>query len=307
MKTKNRETAANPLPICILGMNELALFLGGKLALAGHEVTFLGNPRYLETFGRQDIILKEERSLHSRRFRPQTSWHIQTPPRFLLICSALGNLRADLSLLSPSKLCGALALNFSLMENTTSLTEFLRTPVIQAYYHGFLSCEKNLLTIFTPDAPLSVNLPSANEHLRSLREIFSLLPAAVISETRTPEAFWKFFIPHALNALLPAAYNKSILNLSRDEKFRLQIDHCMEELLSLAAAEEVTLDPVTLLRVVYSAPASYHGTVAPALNRGDKSALNDLAGIIQQKAANCRAAIPELRLLLKSVFDKSLA
>lgn len=295
------------MPIYVLGLSPLGLYLACRLRLGGNRVILLGSPDKAEYYAQNDISLKEDRSLHTRRLHFETAYRMQETPRLLIIASGLLSLRADLSLLSPAKLKETPIMNFSLLEDTSALADFLKTPIIQSYFHGFFSMDKNLLTTYGSPGFIAAALNEEDARTSGLRSLFS--PASLnlkaLSDSR--RNFWNYIIPFMVSSLVSAAASKNIFAVTKEEHGRALIDSCIGELSAAAAAEQIILDHNDLLRSIYNTPPNFSGPLQAALKQGDSSCLNDLAAVFHNLAGRSRGSFPSLRRLLKNIYDKTLA
>ena len=297
----------SPYPIYVLGLSSLGLYLACRLRLAGNRVILLSSPDKAEYYARNDISLKEDRSLHARRLHFETAYRMRETPQLLIIASGLLSLRADLSLVSPSKLKETPVMNFSLQEDTTALADFLRTPIIQSYYHGFFNTDKNQLTAFGSPGFISVSIDEEDDRVANLRSLFSQASLDLKADNDNRRNFWNYIIPFMVSSLVSAAAAKNIYAVTKEESGRTLIDSCITELSVAAANEQIILDHNDLLRRIYNTPPNFSSSLQNALKLGDSSSLNDLAAVFHNLAGRTRGSFPSLRRLLKDIYDKTLA
>lgn len=76
------------------------------------------------------------------KYSLESSFWIREAPEMIVITSAAATLRSDLLHLSPSKIQNTPVVIFSVVEDYEFVKAFLKTPLIQGYFNGYLMQEK---------------------------------------------------------------------------------------------------------------------------------------------------------------------
>ena len=193
---------------------------------------------------------------------------------------------------------------FSVVEDYEFVKAFLKTPLIQGYFNGYLMQEKSLLTILGRQCSVELVLSADNPFYTRVTGAFQETGSEVKTSDNAAQAFWNNFIPQTVASLLSASAQKNIYNLTKDEQERNLIDKCLHELINLAAGEKIEVDYATLLKRIYNTPANYISPLQESLSRKQLGELGSLSSLLLQKAGNDDCKIPCLRGILKNIYTR---
>ena len=269
-------------PVYLTGLNPLSLYLAAKFTAAGQRCIILNDSPACRELCASGLTVKEDRLLQRQKYSLESSFWIREAPEMIVITSAAATLRSDLLHLSPSKIQNTPVVIFSVVEDYEFVKAFLKTPLIQGYFNGYLMQEKSLLTILGRQCSVELVLSVDNPFY-----------------TRVTGAFQQ-----TVASLLSASAQKNIYNLTKDEQERNLIDKCLHELINLAAGEKIEVDYATLLKRIYNTPANYISPLQESLSRKQLGELGSLTSLLLQKAGNDDCKIPCLRGILKNIYTR---
>lgn len=291
-------------PVYLTGLNPLSLYLAAKFTAAGQRCIILNDSPACRELCASGLTVKEDRLLQRQKYPLESSFWIRETPEMIVITSTAATLRSDLLLLSPSKIQNTPVVIFSVVEDYEFVKAFLKTPLIQGYFNGYLMQEKSQLTILGRQCSVELVLSADNPFYTRVTGAFQETGSEVKTSDNAAQAFWNNFIPQTVASLLSASTQKNIYNLTKDEQERNLIDKCLHELINLAAGEKIEVDYTFLLKRIYNTPTNYISPLQESLSRKQLGELGSLSSLLLQKAGNDDCKIPDLRGILKNIYTR---
>lgn len=133
----------------------------------------------------------------------------------IVITSAAATLRSDLLHLSPSKIQNTPVVIFSVVEDYEFVKAFLKTPLIQGYFNGYLMQEKSLLTILGRQCSVELVLSVDNPFYTRVTGAFQETGNEVKTSDNAAQAFLEQF--YSSNRCLPAVGIRTKKHLQPDQ------------------------------------------------------------------------------------------
>ena len=260
--TKTANQTAEPQNIHILGTSALGLSLAAELQKIGHRITFICRPQNADEYSATDFIFKDNRKLQTNRQTFNFMFEQTTSPQILFIASEPQFLRSDLLLLSPDKLTNSLITNLTPCEPLALADELLNHQTIPAYFYGWLTKNKNHVSLLGRRNNLTFSLDELSSTAVLLHQVF----AGTFFETSATDnnAFnlWRWLAPKALALLLSLAEDVGVFSFIKKNDNRKLIDQYVSELTALAAADGANLNSADILADIYAVPDGYIPTEA---------------------------------------------
>lgn len=196
-------------PVYLTGLNPLSLYLAAKFTAAGQRCIILNDSPACRELCASGLTVKEDRLLQRQKYSLESSFWIREAPEMIVITSAAATLRSDLLHLSPSKIQNTPVVIFSVVEDYEFVKAFLKTPLIQGYFNGYLMQEKSLLTILGRQCSVELVLSVDNPFYTRVTGAFQETGNEVKTSDNAAQAFWNNFIPQTVASLLSASAQKT--------------------------------------------------------------------------------------------------
>lgn len=255
--SKNANQITDPQNIHILGTSALGLSLAAELQKAGHRISIICRPQEADEYRATDFIFKDNRKLQTNRQTFNFIFEQNSSPQILFIASEPQFLRSDLLLLSPARLTNSQIVNLTPSEPLTLADELLNHQTIPAYFRGWLTKNKNHISLLGRRNNLTFSL----DELSSTAVLLNHLFAGTFFETSASDNnslnLWSWLAPKALAFLLFFAADSGIFAFAKKSDNRKFIDQYASELITLAAADGVTLNNADILAEIYAVPDTY--------------------------------------------------
>ena len=178
------------------------------------------------------------------------------------------------------------------------LKEILKTPIIQAYFLGYLHQEKNHLSVLSSDNTMLIDIDETEASAFKIKELFADSKISILTSDKKRANFWKFFAPFIISNLLTSSRGKNFYSLCKNESERQNIDICINEIISLAADEKINLERSEILINLYNIPSGYTTLLQ---NKTSPHIIDVLSSLLGRDIHN---KAPFLYSLLREIYNK---
>lgn len=288
-------------PIYLLGENALSCFLAAKLSAAGENPIIISSPSKDRPTD-NEILLKEPQSLKRQKFIYTPQCYSFEPGKLLIITSSDYNLKADLMLISSRLLRDIPTIVFSSLYDLSFVETLLGKRLIRGYFNGWLSFQNQQLVVhnFEPTIILAKNYNNLELCLQALG---TLHHSGLIVKTEEDNAtvFWDYFIVYTLSSMLSAYHHQNIFNIIKNKKNHSLLEDLVAEMVTLAAAEKVTIAPNNITKKIFNTPLNYT-YLAEATSPDSNHELNQLYRTLINLSGRNQTPIPKLNHLMKEIY-----
>ena len=222
-----------------------------------HKITILCPPKEADEFAATDFIIKNEQHLQSHRHNFNYTFELDFTPDLLLIASGMVDLRRDLLLLSPHYLAATPIISFTPTEPNSLISDILGKVIINAYFNGWLSREKNHIINFSRHPNITFSLEDISPQATFLQDVFNDTNLKININNSDAANFWHWFAPRITATLLDLPSGKNIYALGKTKEGREIIDKCITEIINLAAIDNLKLESADILSQIYAIPENY--------------------------------------------------
>lgn len=292
--------------VYILGTNTLAIYLAAKFSENGEYPIILGSTRELENI-QHEFTIKDERFINRQKYTPRTACSISLKAKALIITAESSRIKSQLITILPNKLSEETPiLLFTILKDTSFISECLKQPLIKSYYHGCLGEDKNNISIIGRQNNIYINSTAENKNFSKINALFRENLAKTIFIPNETDAFWNYLAPHATISLLSAAHGKNIYYLTKDETSRQEMDSVINEIQKIAQKHKTNLEHTDILKTIYNIPSSYVSPLQNALNSGDIKEIDNFSDILSNLATKSKISTPTINHLLNLIYNKTL-
>lgn len=285
--------------VCIVGDTAPGLYLAYILQKKGCAVTILTSPSHQNEFSGSDILFKETRLLQNQRATFSFIHEIKDEPEILIIAAEFP--ASLIPLLSPSRLKNALILNFSPAISSETVRDIVKTPVIDAYFWGFINRDKNHITIYGSEPTITLTMDETSVEAFRIKDLFEETKTTIKISDNAFLNFWNFFGPFIIANLLSAARNKNFYNVCKNDNERLLISDCAEEISALAATQNVRIETSEILIRLYNIPSGY---ILPLQTTARIKTLDMLSAKLAS-VTDSRTNAPKIHALLREIYNNT--
>lgn len=294
----------NPQNICILGTSALSFYLAAELQKIGHKITILCPPKEADEFAATDFIIKNEQKLQSHRHNFHYTFELNFTPDLLLIASGMVDLRRDLLLLSPHYLAETPIISLTPTEPNSLISDILGKVIINGYFNGWLTREKNHVINFSRRPNITFSLEELSPQAILLQDIFNNTEIETIFRSNNAANFWHWFAPRITAALLDLPSGKSIYALGKTKEGRGIIDKCIEELINLATIDNIKIEGTDILSQIYAIPENYTPLLQRLPKAGSILLLERLEALLFHGTNAADPRFQRLKNLIKKIRNK---
>ena len=296
MPVPQETTSVSKPPIYILGNTPLGRYLAAKFITKGENAVIIAPRNSCDS--EIEISLREEHSLKKQKTNVPCRHYSSEKAKMLIITSQSRNLKSELMLLSSSHFSNAPVVVFSMLPDFRIIESLLRHSTIRAYFDGWLLSKDNQIFILGGEPQITLSKPF-NTLEYSLKALSYFHSSEILCQTCEDknQVFWQAFSVYAVSALASAFYRQSIFNILKNKEKQNNIEDAVNEICSLAAAENVSLDNAEILKKIYNTPINYvYDTQTP----GDSSRreINNINMAVSDFARRHDIAIPALKKIL---------
>ncbi|MBE6448483.1 MAG: hypothetical protein E7018_04195 [Alphaproteobacteria bacterium] len=245
---------SSPQKIHFLGISAQSLYLASILQNKGHNISIICTPPEADELHATDIILKDKSHLQNQRYKFNYIFEQTSQPDILFIASDIPFLRKDLLLASPRQLHNTKTINLTPTAPSTFTSELLNIPTTNAYLHGWLQKDKNIIIQSSNNYKLIISTPKNSPVHTTLSSLFENSLVECCTNENDTENLWKWLIPQAISILLETNGVKNIYSYSKTENGRKTIDSLLKELSAIASSREVSLNHSSILTQLHSQP-----------------------------------------------------
>ncbi len=292
--TEEKTSVAKP-PVYILGNTPLGQYLAAKFILKGENAVIIASRQNCPT--EIEISLREEHSLKKQKFSIPCRHYSSEKAKMLIITSPNNRLKSELMLLSAAHFSAAPIIVFSMLSDFRIIESLLKHNTIRAGFDGWLQTKDNQIFILGGEPQVTLSKPF-NTLEYSLKALSYFHGAEILCQTCEDknQVFWQAFAGYAVSALASAHYRQSIFNILKNKDKQNLINTAVNEICSLAAAENISLTSEEILKKIYNTPINYtYGTQTPSDSTGRE--LYNIHGIITNTARRHNIAVPALKQL----------
>lgn len=307
-KTDSENEPLQPLPseaVYILGANPLGLYLASRFTEGGERPILIGSAQALAKIN-QEFIIKDERFINRQKFTPVVTNSIRVKPKALIITTDSSQLKAQLLTILPAKIENIPIFLFTMLKDDSFVSSCLRQPIINAYFHGCLSADRNSISLIGRQNTICLNCSADHEKFQLIDLLFRKTNIETVFESDNKRALWNYLAPYATVSLLSAAYGKNIYHLTKDETHRRELDLLIEEIQKLALIDNVVLEHTSILKTIYNIPSAYTSALQNALFIRDSKEIDNFSSLFLSLCEKAQAQPPVLNHLLSILYNKTL-
>lgn len=298
--TENKHNTTDNRPVYILGGNALACYLGATLTNAGERVILLTDDVKKNKLNSQGITLKE--GLRKKHYTFETAVWTKEEPKLLIITSDISTLHSDLSALTPSKICNAPVICFTLLKDTAYLRDILGCNFTKAVFDGWLLQNNQHIALADTTPAVTVYTPLNEKSAAVLEECFIQTPLKLTFSENECQTFWSHFTVYAAASLVTAAYNQNLAQAVKNSNAAYSLNMIAEELCRLAEADKITLSPEDMLKRLYDIPADYIFPLQTEAPNGNAGELDTVSSVIRQASRRLNLKTPETNNLIHHIY-----
>lgn len=302
------DNETRPLPdeaVYILGANPLALYLASRFAESGERPLLLGSAPVLSAV-KHEFVIKDERFINRQKFQPETAGAVSVKPKMLIITAESSQIKSQLLTVLPDKIKDIPIIIFTLQQDSSLVSECLRQPLIQAYFHGCLSADKNNVSLIGRQNNVCLNCSSEHPQFQLIDSLFREAKIETVFDNDAKHAFWAYLAPYAAISLLSAAQNKNIYHLTKDEEARRELDLLIEDLQKLALKDDVALEHTEILKTIYNIPSAYVSALQIAVSNKDCKEVDNISSLLTAVAEAAGISTPAIQRQLGLIYNKTL-
>ena len=289
-ETPSSSTSAD---IAIIGTSASAFFLADTLQNSGCQVTVLVPPHQLESYNKRGAFCIKQSRFQNKHTHFTFASVAAKPYDFCFLASTPAQTSSDLLCLNQPYLHIVPVINLSFLYNRNLLNKLNTVKIIPAVFKAQLSLNKNTVELYEHSPKLEII--TSGENAVRLKNIFNDSSIDLNILPSDKRFFWQNLAPYFIGNLLLLCYNKPISALMSQAETRHQADSAVNELISLAATDKISLDSGEIIARIYTFANDYPGDIKTQndfnaflnlikeLNRFDTPVLFDLLSLASKK------------------------